>query len=91
MSSHKTAHCLLLSELHFSVSAGDGHVERAHLLHVVQVLHAGGLAQVDAMGNVLTQHEGADQVISVTSFTCNHTHHNNINKPQVCQPMQVTY
>ena len=49
-------------------------MERAHLLHVVQVLHAGRLAQVDAMGDVLAQHEGADQVVSVTSLTCRNIH-----------------
>lgn len=47
--------------------------KEAHLLEVVEVLHAGGLAQVDAMSNVLAQHEGADQVISVTSLPCMNT------------------
>ena len=44
----------------------------AYLLHVVEVLHAGGLAQIDAVGNVLTQHEGADQMICVTRLPCTH-------------------
>ena len=35
------------------------------LLQIVEVLHAGGLAQVDAMGNVFAQHEGTDQVVCV--------------------------
>lgn len=48
-----------------------------HLLHVVEVLHAWGLAQVDPMSNVLTQHESTDQVVCVTSLPCKHT--------QLCQ------
>ena len=39
-----------------------------YLLHVVQVLHAWRLPQVDAMSYVLTQHEGTDQMICVTSL-----------------------
>ena len=39
---------------------------KCHLLHIVQVLHAWRLPQVDAMGDVLTQHEGTDQVICVS-------------------------
>ena len=46
--------------------------EGAYLLHVVEVLHAGRLAQIDAVGNVLAQHECADQMVSVTSLACTH-------------------
>ncbi len=46
------------------------HVWRAHLLHVVQVLHAWRLAQIDPMCNVLAQHESADQVICIASLSC---------------------
>jgi hypothetical protein len=39
------------------------------LCHVEEVLQAGALAQVDAVRNVLTQHQRAHQVINVTRLT----------------------
>jgi hypothetical protein len=39
------------------------------LCHVEEVLQAGALAQVDAVSNVLTQHQSGHKVVNVTSLT----------------------
>ena len=41
-----------------------------YLLHVVQVLHARRLPQVDAMSYVLAQHEGTHQMVCISSLSC---------------------
>jgi hypothetical protein len=42
---------------------------QANLRHVEEVLQAGALAQVDAVSDVLTQHQRTHEVVDVTSLT----------------------
>ncbi len=64
---------------HHPLSMVAMHVWKTHLLHVVEVLHAGRFAQIDPMCNVLAQHESANQVICIASLSCkNYTYHSSL-------------